>query len=53
MRDVLARWLVLRGFAEDVRGYGYATGDEVAKALLDDFDIRFKEPLNSRSQEDS
>lgn len=37
--NALARWLVLHGLAEDVRGYGHVTGDDLAAALVAKFDI--------------
>lgn len=38
--NALARWLVLNGYAEDTRGYGHVTGEDLAEALLKKFIIR-------------
>lgn len=40
--DELASWLVRRGLADDQRGYGHASGEEVAEALLENFNITHK-----------
>lgn len=40
--NVLARWLVLHGYAEDTRGHGHVTGDELAEALLATYEIRHR-----------
>lgn len=37
--DELARWLTERGLAEEQRGYGHATGEQIAEALLAAFDV--------------
>jgi hypothetical protein len=45
-RDELSAWLVNRGYAEQERGYGHVTGDDLADALLSEFFIR---PLGGKS----
>lgn len=44
MQTVLADWLVANGLAEKERGYGHASGEDIAEKLLAAFDVRFKEP---------
>lgn len=51
--NVLARWLVLNGYAEDVRGYGHVTGDDLAEALLAHYDIRPRAGADSGSSRPS
>lgn len=41
--DELADWLMDNGYAEDRRGYGHVTGDELAEALLAKYRITVKE----------
>jgi hypothetical protein len=36
---VLAGWLVAQGYAEEARGYGHVTGEDLAEALLSRFHI--------------
>lgn len=43
MLDVLTRWLLRNGYGEERRGYGHATAEDIATALLDNFNITFKE----------
>lgn len=43
MKDAIVRWLLASGYAEEERGYGHVSADELADALLENFDIRFKE----------
>ena len=38
----LAEWFVVNGLAEDRYGYGHATGEQIAEAILDVFDIRWR-----------
>jgi hypothetical protein len=38
-KDVLATWLLVHGFAEEVRGYGHVSADELAEALLEWFNV--------------
>ena len=33
--DQLTIWLLERGFGEELRGYGHATAEEIAEALVD------------------
>lgn len=37
--ESLAKWLIDRGYAETKAGYGHATGEEIAEALLEVFDV--------------
>lgn len=37
--EALADWLVDNGLAENQRGYGHATGEQIAVMLLAKFDI--------------
>jgi len=34
--EQFARWLIDHGFAETARGYGHATGEDIAHALWED-----------------
>lgn len=43
MQDLLADWLIANGFAEAQRGYGHATGEDIAEAMMEVFDIEFKD----------
>jgi hypothetical protein len=40
--EALGDWLVDNGYAEAQRGYGHATGEEIAEALLSRFRITIK-----------
>lgn len=43
MKEALTRWLLANGYGEELRGYGHATAEDIAEALLDNFNIQFKE----------
>lgn len=44
MRDDLIKWLVDNHLADSERGYGHACAEDVADAILRDWNITFKEP---------
>lgn len=35
----LSRWLLVKGYAEERRGYGHVSADDLAEHLLERFDI--------------
>lgn len=43
LRTILINWLLAQGFGERYPGYGHATAERIAEALLEAFDIRFKD----------
>jgi hypothetical protein len=45
MRDELVKWLLARGMAEEVSGFGYVTADELADELLKRYEMKRKELL--------
>lgn len=38
--SLLAEWLLVNGFAEEKRGYGHVSAEDLAEALLETFEIR-------------
>jgi hypothetical protein len=38
--ELLAEWLLVNGFAEEKRGYGHVSAEDLAEALLETFEIR-------------
>lgn len=41
-RELLAQWLLIHGFAEEERGYGHVSAEDLADALVDTFEIRMR-----------
>lgn len=40
LRTHLTHWLLVNGFAEEKRGYGHVSAEDLADALINRFEIR-------------
>ena len=40
--ELLAEWLLVNGFAEEKRGYGHVSAEDLAEALLERYEIRLR-----------
>lgn len=49
--DELAAWLLARGYAEEFSGYGHVSADDLAEALMAEFDIQGSADLSIRDSQ--